>query len=117
DYTRALMKAGGVSEPSREIRVATRLARQALLSRDKPPHAEFVIDECALRRPLLPPRLMVRQLRHLTETAERPNVTVRVLPFSLGGHNGLDGPFLLLNFDNLRTVVHLEQKISALFLE
>jgi len=117
DYIRALMTTGGIPEEDAEVRTAARLGRQALLSRQAPPHIEFVIDECALRRPLLPPRLMARQLRHIIEATERPSVTVQVLPLSLGGHRGLDGPFMLLEFAKLRPVVHVEHKISAFFLE
>ncbi|WP_017595346.1 helix-turn-helix domain-containing protein [Nocardiopsis potens] len=117
DYIRALMTTGGISEEDTEVRTAARLGRQALLSRQTPPRTEFVIDECALRRPLLPPRLMARQLRHIIEATERPTVTVQVLPLSLGGHRGLDGPFMLLEFAKLRSVVHVEHKISAFFLE
>ena len=117
DYIRALMKACGVPDSDLEIRVAARMARQALLTRETPPSLEFIIDESALRRPLLPEQALSRQLRHIVETAERPNVSIRVLPFALGGHRGLDGPFMLLGFDKAKTVVHVEHKISTFFLE
>lgn len=60
---------------------------------------------------------MARQLRHLVEIAERPNVALHVLPFSLGAHNGLDGSFMLLDLPKQKSVVILEHKICALFLE
>nr|WP_262391637.1 DUF5753 domain-containing protein [Nocardiopsis sp. CNR-923] len=93
------------------------MARQALLTRDSPPILDFIVDESALRRPLLPAQGMSRQLRHIVEAAERPNVSVRVLPFDLGGHRGLDGSFMLLGFNKARTVIHVEHKISTFFLE
>ncbi|TDQ52197.1 helix-turn-helix domain-containing protein [Actinorugispora endophytica] len=117
DYTRALMKSGNIPESDVEVRVAARLGRQAILSRDDAPAVEFVIDEGVLRRLMVPAKPMARQLRHVVETSERPNVTVRVLPLSLGGHSGLDGSFMLLDFARQKPVVHVEHKISALFLE
>lgn len=38
------------------------------------------------------------QLEHIAVMAERPNVTVQVLPFSRGAHSGMFGPYLLLGF-------------------
>lgn len=38
------------------------------------------------------------QLEHLANLAERPNITVQVLPFSRGAHPGMFGPYLLLSF-------------------
>lgn len=60
---------------------------------------------------------MAEQLRHLLKEAERPNVTLRVMPFSHGGHMCLHGPFVLLEFAKGRPVVHLEQKRSGVFLD
>ena len=117
DYTRALMKSGGVSDGDTEVRVTTRMGRQALLSRSDPPMTRFIVDEGVLRRPMLEPRLMARQLRHIIESTERPNVTIQVLPASLGGHNGLDESFTLLEFPKDRSVVYLDHKISGVFLE
>lgn len=117
DYIRALMSAFGVSADDMEVRVAARMGRQALITRRNPPNLEFIIDESALRRKLLPTQALARQLRHIVETAERPNVTVRVLPLSLGGHRGLDGSFMLLDLPKGKSTVHVEHKISTFFLE
>ncbi len=60
---------------------------------------------------------MGRELRHLAEAAERPNVTLRVVPLAVGAHTGLDGSFALLDFPRNRSVVYLDHKLSGLFLE
>jgi Domain of unknown function (DUF5753) len=60
---------------------------------------------------------MARQLRHLAEAGQAPHVSLRVLPFALGGHTGLDGAFTVLEFARNNPVVHLEHKISGVFLE
>ena len=41
---------------------------------------------------------MDRQLEHIMEIAGRPHVDIRVLPFAVGVHPGLLGPFLVLDF-------------------
>jgi transcriptional regulator with XRE-family HTH domain len=117
DYTQALMRDGGVPEDDAQARVAARLGRQAILTRPEPPQLRAAVDEMVLRRPLGGPRVMARQLRHLVEVAERPNVTLLVVPASAGGRSGLDGSFALFDFPRNRSVVYLDHKISGLFLE
>ncbi|WP_103938608.1 helix-turn-helix domain-containing protein [Thermomonospora echinospora] len=61
--------------------VEARLRRQEQLLGQKGPRYEVILDEVVIRRPTVPPEVMIGQLRHLTETATRhPRVTVRVLP-------------------------------------
>lgn len=117
DYARAVMRACGVSEDEAQVRVTARIGRQVILSRDAPPAVETIIDEGALRRVLGNPWIMARQLRHLMEAADRPAVTLRVVPWSVGGHTGLDGSFAMLQFDRNHPVVYLDHKASGLFLE
>lgn len=70
-----------------------------------------------LRRVLGSPRTMARQLRHLTEMTEEGRVRIQVLPFTLGGHGGLDGSFVIMSFSHANPVAYLDHKISGLFLE
>lgn len=117
DYTRAIMRACGVFEEDIETRLTARMGRQVILSRTDPPQLEFAIDEGALRRRVLSARLMARQLRQISEAAEHPNVTLRILPLSVGAHTGLDGAFTLISLPEQKSVVFLEHKLSWLFLE
>src|SRR5437763_957119 len=50
EYCRAIMTAAGVVGSTREARVATRLGRQAILSKPKPPSYLAILDEATLRR-------------------------------------------------------------------
>ncbi|MFC4106313.1 helix-turn-helix domain-containing protein [Micromonospora zhanjiangensis] len=117
DYTRAVMQACGVNDEDAQSRVRARLGRQAILAREEPPELRVIIDEGALRRVLGGPWVMARQLRHLLDAADRPTVTVQVIPLAVGGYTGLDGPFAILDFRRNQSIVHLEHKISGLFLE
>lgn len=117
DYVRALMTVGQVPPDDIDSRVAARLARQSILAKEELPQLTFIVDEPVLRRVLGSPRLMARQLRALLEAMDRSKTALRVLPRSLHGHPGLDGSFTLLDFERHKSVVHLEHKISGLFLE
>lgn len=117
DYTRAVMRACGLSEEDAEGRLSARMGRQGIFSRDKAPETRFIVDEIALRRVVGSPATMARQLRHIAETTEYPHVSLRVLPFSVGAHTGLDGSFMILEFERAKSVVHLEHKLSGGFLE
>ncbi len=75
--------------------VARRLARQRIFDGPRPPRLAAVLDEAVLRRSVGGPGVLRRQLDHLIEAADRPGVSIRVLPFAAGPHAGLDGPFIL----------------------
>ncbi len=121
DYARAVIRLDHPATSGREIdrRVGLRLARQVILTRPEPPNVWVVLDEAVLRRPLGGTQVMRSQLRHLLDLAERPNVTIQVIPFQAGGHAAAGGPFTILRFaeDDLPDVVYLEQLTSALYLD
>jgi hypothetical protein len=59
------------------------------------------------------------QVAHILETAEAPNVDVRILPFATGGHAAGGGAFTLLSFpeSDLPDLVYLEQLTGALYID
>jgi transcriptional regulator with XRE-family HTH domain len=83
-----------------------RMARQSRLSGDDRIDLDVVIDEGGLRRAFGGQAVMHAQLRHIVGEARRPNVTVRVLPFSAGPHPATGGAFTVLQFpDELDPVI------------
>ena len=81
DYARAILTVNpGVTQDEVGARLAARLERQAILARDEPPTAWFLVDEAALRRHIGPPEVMAAQLAHLAGVARLPNVTIQVVP-------------------------------------
>ena len=60
---------------------------------------------------------MRRQLRHLVDTADRPNITVRVVPLRVGPYAGLRGPFAILEFDDEPSLVYTENQVTSMFLD
>ncbi|MEV4729243.1 helix-turn-helix transcriptional regulator [Saccharopolyspora sp. NPDC049426] len=121
DYARAVILLGHGQEPEGEVdrRVALRMRRQDILTRPEPPTLWAVIDEAALRRPIGGERIMRGQIEHLIRISELPNVTVQLLPYSVGGHAAAGGPFTIVRFPetDLPDVVYLEQLTSALYLD
>jgi len=102
DYARTVITADnpGVAEAEIDRRVHVRVARQTLLSRPAArPELRVILNEAILRRPVGSPAIMARQLRHLAEASDLPNVSLRVVPFSAGLHRGvMSGPFEILRF-------------------
>jgi hypothetical protein len=93
DYARAvtLLEYSNPKEINR--RVSLRMARQGILFRPGPTSLHVVVDEAALRRPIGGTAVMRAQLKHLIEISQRPSVTIQVLPFKMGGHSAVGGPF------------------------
>ena len=71
--------------------LAARLARQAVLTRDDPPAAWFLVDEAVLHRCVGSADVMTAQLAHLAGLARLPNVAIQVVPAI--AHAGLLGGF------------------------
>jgi hypothetical protein len=119
EYMRAVMAGRGVYDVDMERRVTVRLERQKVLHREDAPRLWAVVDEAALRRPVGNVDIMRRQLAHLLEMMELPNVTVQVLPFQSGAHAAEAGAFTVLRFaeSDLPDVVYLEHLAGALYLD
>ena len=93
-YARAILTVEpGVTEDQVNERLAARLARQAILIREDPPAAWFLVDEAALRRCVGSAGIMAGQLAHLLGVTRLPNVTIQVVPDI--EHAGLLGGFAI----------------------
>ena len=118
EYTAAVIQGINqtITDAELDRLVASRMARQGILRRR---NLQFlaVIDETALHRVTGDRGIMRRQLRALSEAAERPNVAVRVIPASAGMHAGLRGAFSILDFQGEPSIVVVENHHIALFLE
>jgi transcriptional regulator with XRE-family HTH domain len=99
-------------------RVTARLTRQEIITRESPPHFWSLVDESALRRRVGSNQVMRDQLEGMAELAAIPNMTLQVVPFSLGAHPGLDNTFTLLEFQaGQPPVVHVANLAGGFYLE
>ncbi|SCF48292.1 Helix-turn-helix domain-containing protein [Micromonospora matsumotoense] len=121
EYASAMIQAARPELTADQVqqRVRVRMGRQSLLTQDDPVDLWAVLDEAVLRRPVGGDAVMRGQLRRLVEVAELPNVTLQVLPFEVGAHAGMDGPFTILRFPDSMDpdVVYAENATGGLFLE
>ncbi|AZQ71825.1 XRE family transcriptional regulator [Streptomyces luteoverticillatus] len=112
EYSRAvnLAFAPDVAGDRLDRLIEVRQQRQELLESDGRPEFFFIIDEAALHRWVGGPRVMRGQLNQLKEMAARPGVSIQVVPFRTGAHVGLQGPFVLLEFDgDIDHILYLEK--------
>jgi hypothetical protein len=100
EYARAVMTTVRRRQSPAEIDrlVKLRMKRQEALSKPDPLELWIILDEAVIRRAMGPPDLMKRQLAHLIEASQWPNVTLQVLEFSSGFHPALNGPFAIIEF-------------------
>jgi transcriptional regulator with XRE-family HTH domain len=121
DYARALTAAGRRWKQPDEIEqfVTVRLMRQQRLTADPPLSLSVVLAEGALRQQVGGPAVMREQLAHLVDAAAMPNVSVRVVPFSIGAHASMAGPYVILGFPSeaAMDVVLLDNPSGSMWLE
>lgn len=121
DYARAVIRLGSksLSAEQMEERVNLRMRRQQVLEREKPLRLWAVLDEAVLRRPVGAPEVMRAQIQALIEAADKPTVTMQVLPYAVGGHAATGGAFSILRFEDQQVsdIVYIEHLTSALYLD
>jgi transcriptional regulator with XRE-family HTH domain len=121
DYSRAVMQLRHVQACASDVerRVALRMARQQFLTQPGAPDLWVALDEAAVCRPVGSRTVRRVQLQHLIEMAQRPNITLQVVPWQVGGPAAVSGPFTILRFaePGVPDVVYLEHLASACYLD
>ncbi len=121
EYARAIIMQGapGVDADEVERRVALRMGRQKLLTRENPPRYWVIMDEAALRRPMGGRDVHVAQIERLIDLVSEPNITLQVMPFRYGGHAAEGGAFTIMRFPeaDLPDIVYMEYLTGALYLD
>ena len=119
EYARAVIQAGAdIADPeTAQRRLALRMARQAVLTRNPPPWLSVVLDESVLRREVGGREVLDRQLQRLFDASHRPGVELLVLPFEAGAHAALTESFVIFDFagGTRASVVHSESLTGGQF--
>jgi len=106
----ARMAARYVDDTERARKIAEiRLQRQSdVLDRDDPPDVEVIISEGVLQSTVGDNEIMRRQITHLATLAQRPSLSIHVIP--LRSHPMVtNGPFILLRFGpDAQSCVYIE---------
>jgi transcriptional regulator with XRE-family HTH domain len=99
-YARAILQAYWTSESEEQLerRVEVRMERQRILAESNRLEIRALLDETVLTRPVGGYQTLRNQLRRLIELANYPNISIRLLPLSVGAHPGGEGYFRIIDF-------------------
>ncbi|MFF0747948.1 helix-turn-helix domain-containing protein [Streptomyces sp. NPDC004267] len=100
EFSRALLRtwrpAYGPADLERYV--TARVKRTAVLKNDPGPEFSFVQEEATLKRPIGGKMVLRRQLEHLLEVGDLPNVEIQVMPTERADHPGTAGLIEILKF-------------------
>jgi len=119
DYAEHILRAGIVGSDV-EKHVETRMNRKEVLGPRKnqdPLRLWSIIHESVLYRNIGGRDVMLDQLGYVLEMANKPNITIQIIPNDYGAHTAISTPFQLLKFDLAPEfgVVYLEHLTGALY--
>ncbi len=98
--------------------VSLRMERQRRLFSDPDPlRLAAVIEESVLDRPIGGVETMRAQLDHLVKLSARDNVEILVLPTAVGHHDGLEGMFTVLHFEQAQSIGYIEYPEGAIYVQ
>jgi transcriptional regulator with XRE-family HTH domain len=119
DYARAMYEVGvGFSAEKIDEQIQVRLTRQESLTRDPPLQFWTLLDEPVLHRLVGGYRVMWDQLQRMAEAAQRPNVTIQIIPFDAGAHPAMESSFDILEFSAAApNLVYVEGLVGQIYLE
>ena len=117
EYAASVLALGDFAPDEAERHVLVRKERQRRFANGEL-KLWVIIEEPALRRPVGDARTQQDQIRYLLEASERPNLTLQVVPYGVGGHAVPSG-FSVLRFGDreLPDIVYVEHLTSALYLD
>lgn len=98
--------------------VSLRMERQRRLFADTEPlRLTTLIEESVLDRPIGGVATMRAQLDRLVELSARDKVEILVLPTSTGHHDGLEGSFTVLHFEQAQSIGYVEFPDGAVYVQ
>ena len=120
EYARELLIASYRTESPEQVdlRVKLRMARQRILDQNDGLEVRAVLDESLLHRPVGGHEILRQQVSRLIQIAQFPNVSIRVIPLSVGAHPGGDGSFRIVDLSPPNpSIVHIGYLTGATFIE
>ncbi|MBB5160059.1 transcriptional regulator with XRE-family HTH domain [Saccharopolyspora phatthalungensis] len=115
EYARAIMVAAEVPTHEIETRVLVRVGRREVLTRREPANLLALVGEAAIRQEIGGRDVVLDQMHHLLNYAQMPTVDLRIVSSTAGWSPALEGPFVLIDFDDERPIVHVENRRAGLF--
>ncbi|MGN9917501.1 helix-turn-helix domain-containing protein [Micromonospora palomenae] len=112
-YARATFWAARVPTSELDQRVAARMERQAVLTREPAPQLFVVLDEMVVRRACGGADVMAEQLQHLIACAEQPHIQLHIVPTSAGMYSGLAGAFIVADLPDGSRAGYVDNQRAA----
>ncbi len=104
-YARATLAGEALTPAEVDDIVASRIDRQAILRRERPPLLIAVIHELVLHQSAYGNReLMREQVERLAQCAEMPSIQILVVPHDVGMYPGLGGGFIVAELPKVSTL-------------
>ncbi len=116
-YAREVLAAGGLKGEGLAQQVEARMSRRVLLDGEDAPPFRTILSEAVLRTPLRDADEWRAQLEYVSEVAERPGVTVHVLPQSAGLHGLVGADVMFLRLLDGRPVAYIENTYKGELVE
>ncbi|GAB4590037.1 helix-turn-helix domain-containing protein [Nocardia sp. IFM 10818] len=117
DYAAALLEHNlRVAPMDAPAVVEARLARQRLTTAN-PLTYRAVLEEAVLDRRVGGAQIMRRQLEHLLQLMALDHVEIQVMPLEVAVHPGLDGDFMVLEFDQAQPIGYVEYPAGAVYIQ
>ena len=114
DYMRTVFTSPfGITPEEIERRVAARLKRQEILTRDHPRALWVILDQDVLERSVGNRHVTLEQVNRLIEAASQPRIRVEVIPGAAGVHEGLNGAFIIADFDNSPSIGCMQTAVGT----
>lgn len=116
DYARAVLGWQPDDDGAVDGRVAARLERQRIFDRDSPPEVWLLLRASVLSRSadVGGVDVMRGQVDHLLKMAQRPHVTIQIVPDEARANGGLSGAFALASVGASDAVLYLETGVRGL---
>jgi transcriptional regulator with XRE-family HTH domain len=117
DYATAVLALGDIPHDEADRHVVLRKERQRRFAAGEL-RLWVILDEEALRRPVVGREVMQKQLESVLEATARRNLTLQITPRGAAGHAAPSG-FSILRFADreMPDIVYVEQLTSALYLD
>ncbi|BCK70634.1 transcriptional regulator [Streptomyces libani subsp. rufus] len=107
-YAHDVLVVGGTKGGELTRQVEARTGRRELLMGEDSPPFRTILSEAVLRTPLDDAEEWRKQLEYLAEAADRPNLTLQVLPHGSGPHGLVSTDVMFLRLPDGRTVAYTE---------
>ena len=88
-----------------------------MLNRPDHPQPFFILDEAVIQRTIGDKKLGRAQIAQLITMANRPHVTIQIVPFSLGMYVGMAENYAIFSFPNVEDhdVLYFEGAAATIF--